>query len=203
MSDRRARGAPTQRRLRDDIREVYLSKEPSQATLERLTTMEAAARPQRASWMRRSNRFLLVAAGLAASVAAPWIALLDRDTGAIVRSIASEIAMNHNKGLDVEFETASYADLRRIMDRLDFSLVEPGRVGAGSLRLVGARYCSIRGQLAAQLRLETDSGESRTFYQTTLTDDLKGLEWTGTLYDGLTIELWQEGGVFLGMARGP
>ena len=111
--------------------------------------------------------------------------------------------MNHNKRLDVEFEAASYGELRRVMDRLDFSLIEPSRTGDVSSRLVGARYCSIRGQLAAQLLLETGDGRNVTLYQTALTHDLESLASTRLRSGRLTIELWQEDGVFLGMAQGP
>ncbi len=190
------------RRLRDDVREIYLSREPPPATLERLVAMEGAARRQRWLGMRPPAPPLLKAAAAVLLAAGLWTVLADRDADALARPIADEIAMNHNKRLDAEFETVSYAELRRTMNRLDFSLIEPRRASEDGLRLVGARYCSIRGQLAAQLRLETDDGKRVTLYQTALTGALEGLE-TQVRAGGLAIELWQEDGVFLGMARGP
>ena len=145
----------------------------------------------------------LTAAALCLFAAGAWIVLSDRGAGAVTRVIADEIAMNHNKRLDVEFVSTSYAELRRAMDRLDFSLVEPRRSDAEGWRLAGARYCSIRGQLAAQLRLETDDGEIVTLYQTAWTDDLNGLDGRQIGAGGLAVELWQEDGVFLGLAREP
>ncbi len=190
------------RRLRDDIRAYYHSKEPSHATVERLRAITAATGRHRSPGPRRLT-VALNAAAVLLLVAGLSIVLRDRHAGASAEAIADEIAMNHNKRLDVELEATSYGELRRAMDRLDFSLVEPSRAGEHGLRLTGARYCSIRGQLAAQLRLETDDGEHVTLYQTALTGDLESLRRTRLRSGGLVIDLWQEDGVFLGMAQGP
>ena len=191
------------RSLRDDIRDAYLCKEPDRATLKRLMAMEAAVQRQRSPWLRPPASTLLKAAAVVLLAVGSWAVLSNRGAGGIARSIAEEIAMNHNKHLDAEFETASYAELRRTMDRLDFSLIEPHRAGVDGLRLLGARYCSIQGQLVAQLRLETGDGQHVTLFQTASAGDLQRLEETQLRAGGLAIELWREDGVFLGMARGP
>lgn len=191
------------RRVRDDIREYYLAQRLSPATLQRLRTMETAGGLYRPSRMRSSSRALLSAAAVALCAAGLWIVFGDRGTDAATEAIVGEIAMNHNKRLDVEFETASFTELRRVMDKLDFSLIEPSRTREQGLRLVGARYCSIRGQLAAQLSLEAADGKHLTLYQAASPADLESLEWTRLRSGGLTIDLWREGGILLGMARGP
>lgn len=190
------------RSLRDDLRDYYLAKEPSPATLERLLAMEAATK-QRRSRVRPLWRFILAAAALVVLASSLWIVLGQWHTGSIARSIADEVALNHRKNLTADFEISSYGLLTQAMDKLDFSLVEPARAGEERLRLVGARYCSIRGQLAAQLRLETLAGEPVTLYQTAMTRDLERLGSAQLQSKGLNIDLWHEGGVFMGWARSP
>ena len=192
----------SERRLRDEIRDAYLSKEPSPATLDRLKAMEAVSQ-RRSSWAQPRNLARLAAAAAVLLVAGLAIVFALRDPDGVAGKIAHEIAMNHNKQLDAEFATESYADLRQAMDRLDFALVDPGRIGDDAPHLVGARYCSIQGQLAAQLRLETAEGKILTLYQTTLTPALKQLDRETLRADGLAIELWHQDGVFFGLARGP
>jgi len=190
------------RTLRDDLRDYYLAKKPSPATLDRLLAMEAATQ-QRKSRVRPVGRLVLAAAALVLLASSLWVVLGPWQSGTIARSIADEVALNHRKNLTADFEIESYGQLSQAMDKLDFSLVEPALAGEESLRLVGARYCSIRGQLAAQLRLETAAGEPVTLYQTAMTRDLERVGATQFRSDGLSIELWHENGVFMGLARSP
>ncbi len=189
----------TGRRLRDDLRAYYESKEPSRAMLDRLVALEANARPR-----RYPRRWAAIAAVVVAVIGGGlWLTLDDHSSGALARAIASEIAMNHEKQLDADFVTASHAELRRVMDKLDFSLAESRRILAPGLRLVGARYCSIRGQLAAQLRFRSGDEEMLTVYQTALTDELARIGTAQVRADDVLVELWSEGDVFLGVARAP
>ena len=91
--------------------------------------------------------------------------------------------------------------------------VPPGRIETGlgprlsvrvvELRLLGARYGSIGGRLAAQLYLEDDDGEAVTLVQTALVAELEEIEWAELRAGGLRVDLWKEDGVFLAMARTP
>ncbi len=191
------------RRLRDDLRDYYQAKEPSEAMLDRLKAMDVAAHPP--AWQQLSPRTVSLLAAAAVAVVAVGLGILmpayqSSDLG---RAIADEIALNHQKQFAADFEATSYGELRRVMDKLDFALAEPTRIAGDGARLVGARYCSIQGQLAAQLRLEAADGERLTLYQTARTQELAKLGETQLEAGGLVIDLWQEGGAFLGMARAP
>ncbi|MBE1273712.1 hypothetical protein [Enterovibrio baiacu] len=69
--------------------------------------------------------------------------------------------------------------------------------------LLGGRYCSIDGKIAAQLHvkdLETD--RVYTFYQAKLPQgseaDMKNVE---TNVDGVNVSLWEENGLLMGLAK--
>jgi len=118
---------------------------------------------------------------------------------ALARSISREIAMNHKKQLDMEFLAEDYATLQAQMSKLDFALAPPGNPAASSLHVVGARYCSIQGQLAAQIRARDPAGFVYTLYETKLTDKLRAVA-VEVKADGVRIRLWSENGLFYGLA---
>lgn len=197
------------RRLRDDVGDHYLSQDPPRTTVERLKSMEAATRRRRSE---RSHRWVFAALVAATTVVATGILttvslrtfLFDTAMGVspVARELAEEIARHHHQRLGVEFTASSYGELRRRMDKLDFTLTEAKGATEG-LRLLGARYGSIGGRLAAQLHLEDGDGEAVTLVQTALVDELEGLEWAELRTGGLRVDLWQEDGVFLALARTP
>ena len=92
-----------------------------------------------------------------------------------------------------------YAGLQSQMSKLDFAPAPPSSPAGSSLHVVGARYCSIQGQLAAQIRARDPAGLVYTLYETKLTDKLRGV--TGEVKaDGVRIRLWSENGLFYGLA---
>lgn len=118
---------------------------------------------------------------------------------ALTQSIGGEMAMNHKKQLEMEFLAGDYAGLRPQMSKLDFALAPPGSAIAAPLHVVGARYCSIQGQLAAQIRLRDQAGLVYTLYETKLTDKLHRV--AGEVKtEGVRIRLWKENGLFYGLA---
>ena len=81
-------------------------------------------------------------------------------------SLASEIAYHHNKQMVMEIESASLEEVRGYLGKLDFPLIESKRFPSTNWELVGGRYCSLKGHLAAQLRLKNKiTGNTDTFYQ--------------------------------------
>jgi len=133
---------------------------------------------------------LVVAVFLSGNWAAPDIA--DR--------VAQEVAMNHNKALRVEYQTDSYQVLSREMDKLDFDLLAPRLMVEKNFTLLGARYCSIQGQLAAQLKLADSSGRVYTLYQTRLNDAFKEIKSDFLQWDQVSIRLWGEQDILYGLA---
>lgn len=118
---------------------------------------------------------------------------------ALARSIGREIAMNHRKQLELEFLARDYVTLQIQMSKLDFALAPPSKGVTVPLNIAGARYCSIQGQLAAQIRARDPAGLVYTLYETKLTDKLRGA--AGEVKsEGVEIRLWSEHGLFYGLA---
>ena len=174
------------------------------AALERLVALER----ERAGSPLRSRRSLLriaAAAGLAAALALAAFGLRERSgpgtaPDALAGAIAGEISLNHLKNLSVEFAAGRYAELAGRMDKLDFRVVRPAAGGHRWLRVLGARYCSIQGQIAAQIKLEDARGRTLTLYETRFTQALESVGPGVQRRDGIRIEIWREGDVLFGLA---
>lgn len=122
-------------------------------------------------------------------------------SNSIVRStIIKEITMNHKKELVPEFKGIEIQALGRLMSNLDFSPALPDIVKTKNLEFIGARYCSISGNLAVQLKFLTPSGNICTLYQTKSTDALLGLKETLVKSDDIEIKLWHEKNLFMAIA---
>ena len=114
--------------------------------------------------------------------------------------VSKEIAMNHIKNLGAEYNFDSFKDISKEMKDLDFSSTEPLFYNEKEFELIGSRYCSIQGNIAAQIKLADINGKVHTLYQTALTEDLKQLQNNSLIVDGVKIRLWEENGLFMGLA---
>ncbi|MGB2693394.1 MAG: hypothetical protein WBB48_01325 [Thermodesulfobacteriota bacterium] len=115
--------------------------------------------------------------------------------------IVKEIAMNHNKELSVEFPTDDLPNLQAKLDKLDFPLDKAEGVISDKYILMGGRYCSIQGNLAAQLKIineDTDSIE--TLYVTGLNSELTNVKPTNVNTEGINIKIWKQDGLLYGIA---
>ena len=119
------------------------------------------------------------------------------------QAVYREVAMNHRKQLAVEVAAQQYEQVQSGLGRLDFSVIpNPDAPLATDYALVGGRYCSIQGGLAAQLKLsDPASGESVTLYVTPLTDRLSEVASSQDVVDGVTIRTWRDDERFFALAR--
>ncbi len=115
-------------------------------------------------------------------------------------AVAREITMNHQKNLAPEFRDMTVLVLGRTMAKLDFTPVPPDIVDGLKMKFLGARYCSIQGNIAAQMKFEAPSGLLYTLYQTRLVEELSIIKESHIELDGLQVKLWQEKGLFMGIA---
>lgn len=198
----------SQRKLRDEIRDHYQQQELPPESLARLVAMAESEGEVAAPDVRgRRAALAAFAASVLVILVTAWLwPGSDHRSAATARlagAVAEEVALNHTKELGVEFAGSDYDTLRNTMDKLDFSLVAARKLEGRDLRLVGGRYCSIQGNLAAQLRLETPTGKTVTLYQTPLVEKLSKLPPRELQLRGLRIDFWQQDGVLLAMARTP
>jgi len=124
--------------------------------------------------------------------------------------IGSEVAKNHIKLKPLEIQTASIQAIREYFTELDFSPIESSLLQASGKTLLGARYCSIQGVTAAQLRLkDTKTGQVQSLYQTiykpevfTGLPELEEGKQPITVYDkGLEVDIWVEKGLLFALTK--
>lgn len=113
---------------------------------------------------------------------------------------AREIALNHRKQLGEEFVATDFDGLRRQMHKLDFALIEPASVRALGLRVTGARYCSIQGNLAAQIHLSDGKGRRYTLYQAHVSNEAGEEFAERRIVENVDIRQWRDGTLFFGLA---
>ncbi|MGH1366813.1 MAG: hypothetical protein ACRBF0_24860 [Calditrichia bacterium] len=115
--------------------------------------------------------------------------------------VSRQVAKNHLKALEMEHRTNDYEVLAEALGKLDFALVAPNFSNEG-YQLLGGRYCSIDQQIAAQINLKNMAGERCTLYQFKLPVNLLARfpDRRTLKVDGLTVELWKENGLGMGLA---
>jgi len=119
----------------------------------------------------------------------------------LTERVLAEVAMNHLKQLNVEVASDRYEVIEKELDRLDFSISPVKSYLPEKHTLIGGRYCSIHGGLAAQLKVrDTITGEIVTVYVTKLTEALEDLTPLDTDFDGVRIRFRKENGRFLAIA---
>lgn len=128
----------------------------------------------------------------------------------IGEKIAYEVSKNHLKLKPLEVNSSHLNDLRSYFTMLDFNLVNTRILSDSNWRLLGARYCSIQGNTAAQLRLENNqTGSVETLYQAPfnaqqfsnipiLENDQPPLE---EFAKGMSIKIWVEKGVLFALTN--
>ena len=80
--------------------------------------------------------------------------------------IAYEVSKNHLKLKPLEIDSNQLSDLSDYFTQLEFKLVHTKILSDPNWELLGARYCTIQGNTAAQLRLKNkQTGIIETLYQ--------------------------------------
>lgn len=115
--------------------------------------------------------------------------------------VANEITMNHLKNLAVEYSSDDLEQISAAMTKLGFTLRRPSHSELEGLTLIGARYCSIQGQIAAQLKYQDQDNEIITLYQTKASPQLENLVFNDKVHNGVQIIVWREMDIVYGLAR--
>ncbi len=145
-------------------------------------------------------RYFAAAAAIFIVVFASWTFIGYQNN--LPAKVATEIAYNHSKRMELEVVTNQLVSVKTYLSELDFNLIKSDKSKQSGWELLGGRYCSIQGKLAAQLRVKQDSSSDyQTFYQAIIPD---GFELPNNSYstwvEGTFVELWIEDGVLLGLA---
>lgn len=198
------------------VREYYSGQRLAPETLVRLralapsSTLESGdkksagrLRIPRGPWLAAAAAaavLLALAVGLLVARGA-WSGARPSPPSDLARLAALEIAVNHLKNSAVDFRGSTYEALSREMTRLGFELATPPRLVTGDYRVFGARYCSIQGQRAAQVKLRNEEGKVATLYQTPMSGRLAAVPPGKLLFDGIRVRIWRQEGLLFGFAE--
>ena len=180
------------KKLEDNLKNYYLSKSLSKEKVDLLLNN---------SKLNRTSRGIGKVAIAAILILGLVFTFYSYQNNSLEMRIIKEVAMNHNKHLAVEFAANDLSSLQSQLDKLDFSIVPAQSFISNSYRLMGGRYCSIQGNLAAQLKVEnTKKNRVETLYITNLSGDLINLGSTNMSYNGANIKVWKDGGLLYAIA---
>jgi hypothetical protein len=121
----------------------------------------------------------------------------------LTERVIDEIAYNHRQEMPVEVAANTMSAIGQYLDRLSFSLISPRALTDNGWQILGGRYCSINGKLAAQLKVKNIAEDKvYTLYQASAEGDLvqTGISMKSGMVDGVDVSIWQEQGLLLGLA---
>ncbi len=188
------------RNLDDQIRDYYASQKASPETIERVKQMIRGGTPKR---QPRRSWLVAAAAILLAAVALVWSGV-GRDVPSpkgLAEALAHQAALGHNEKQELEFQATDCAELQRKMKSLDFTLVEPAMMHPMNMRIAGARYTTIGGQMAAQIVYVDAKGTPCTLFEVRPTGRLALVAAGEHQVDGVRISVWREKGLVMVLAR--
>jgi len=188
-------------KIDDQIRDYYAAQRPSADAVVRLKQLIAAgapaARPSRLKWMSAAAALLVIAGALVWSGGRRIFQSPQR----LAAEVARQAAQGHNKKQELEFRVHECAELRARMKSLDFAPVEPAMMRDMKMHVVGARYTTLAGEIAAQIVYVDANGVPCTLYEARPVDRLARLAPGEHEIDGLHIDVWKEKGLVMVLAR--
>lgn len=165
-------------------------------------TGAATSTPASGRWLGALTAGIGALAGVLLAVWLLGVATQD-DTHDMLERVADEVAANHLKQRPLEVRSDDLATLRGYFTALDFRPVQSPVLSPVSGQLLGGRYCSVQGRIAAQFRMTTTGGQLRTVYEArydpqvhgVLPDVGRGESPITLIARGVAVRLWVDGGV--------
>ena len=115
----------------------------------------------------------------------------------------NEAAMNHSTRLQLEFEGSTMLEIDQRMSQLPFKVQLPTEFNR-QYSVLGARYCTINGELAAHVKfIDSKTDQQISLFMARSVDDLQEINATSEQVDGVNVSLWNESGLFYAMASRP
>lgn len=114
--------------------------------------------------------------------------------------VLQEASINHKSKLQMEFDTQDLPVLTRVMNKLDFPLLLPESMRQ-QFQILGARYCTLNGNLAAHVKLNaSDADKPISLFMTKNRKDLLSLADQSDDIDGVSVSTWTADGMFYVLA---
>ena len=189
--------------LRRGVKHHFDEHSLGEAKLQELEAMLADSPPavKSTSFYQRLAPFSVAASLFVMAVS---LLFLVQTEGDVRQKIASEVAQNHINMRPLEVSSNQFDDLKEYFTELNFVLVDSDRLNLSLLK--GARYCSIQGKIAAQIRFKgLSSEEGVTHYQVEYDPDLygpmpdvsQGKTPITLSQKGLSVSMWVERGLLM------
>lgn len=113
-----------------------------------------------------------------------------------------EASMNHVTKLQFDFKPERVEELDGRMDMLPFSLRMPELAVIAELKILGARYCTLSGNLAAHLKFsDPDDNQQYSLFVTPDVDKIRSIKAQPAQLNGVDVKLWRENGLFYALAQ--
>lgn len=190
-------------KLDQQLRDYYQEQELPAAKVESILESGEMVHPS-PSWWRSPRHVLPIAAAVVFALLGLGLLvtpMMAPPSQQLAYAVAKEVAKAHNKALAPEFVTHSYTTLQAQLHRVDFPLQPKADALAAACTLLGGRYCSIQGELAAQLRLQdAATGTLYTLFVTKDTPQLETLKQSNRWVEGDNVRFWREGDRFFALA---
>jgi hypothetical protein len=193
---------PLKQSVQDHL-ETYSLSEDQLSKLESLTEQNKPVTKQRVS----IYSFAMIGAVATFMLVFFLTPYLQNQSG-IQEKIAMEVVANHIKLKPLEIETSSIEGIRSYFKKLDFVPVNSQLVSQLGLELIGGRYCSLQGNIAAQLRVRKPGNNSvQTLYQTEYRKDVfenmptleEGDKPVDIYVKGVKVTIWVEKGLLFAL----
>ncbi len=185
------------KKLDDNIRNYYrMQRMPD----ERVAGILAAARREHrhVPWLRPYRLAAAAALVLLLGSAVLWLSI----PRALAGRVAAEVAQNHLKAYAPEVVGDCFDRVGAGLDELDFSL-KPSLEASlpEGLTVLGGRYCTVQGNLAAQILMVDTEGRRCTLF-VALSDDTRLARVRTGQYeiDGVRVHIWHDAGRLFAMA---
>jgi hypothetical protein len=151
---------------------------------------------------RRLHTHWAIAAGAVVLLFGAFIFFNTTSHRTYIAELISEIAYNHNRNLEMEIKSDSLKDIVSYLSRLDFSLIYPARLPQDNWEMIGGRYCQLKGQFAAQLKLRNKVNQKiYTLYQLEKPLGSKNIaDFSEHFAKGVKVNLWSERGLIIALA---
>ena len=149
----------------------------------------------------------LYAAALALCAVILFLGMGQYQNKQAIYAIVAEVSQNHLKFKPLEVSDKNLLHVSRYFKKLDFNPINSTLVAGLEDQLLGGRYCSIQGNIAAQLRLQKQDGSVATLFETKFNEEDflflpnldKGEQPIQQFIDGQAVTLWVERGVVMAL----
>ncbi len=117
-------------------------------------------------------------------------------------NVMREAALNHSSKLQMDAEAGSLEELQVQLDELPFEIKMPESGFYSKLAVLGGRYCTINGYLAAHLKLaDPETSKQYSLFLTPNNSRLLSMKNNESVLSGVDVKLWHENDVVYALAK--